>query len=208
MKNLKKDRTVEYGFALKQLPIVEKNNKTLLDIGCIGGQFPWLAASKGYQVTCIDQRTDLKFIKSKEFDFYKADIMKNDISEFGEFDYITLISTIEHIGLSGRYNSIENPDGDLIIMQSLIRFLRKDAVVILTLPIGQEHIMKPHHRVYGENRLNNLLNGYIQIYSEYYIKDDNNEWVQAQRHVAMNEEPTLNPSYYALGCFVLKRFDL
>ena len=111
----------------------------------------------GYDVTAIDLCTDLSttvagchFILS---DFRKAEIQPG-------LDVIVLCSVIEHIGLSGRYGSHEDPDGDVKAMQKVRSLLNPGGLVFLTIPLGTDVVHRPWHRVYGTLRLPQLLRGF------------------------------------------------
>lgn len=57
-------------------------------------------------------------------EFRQTDVMQLDDS--GErFNLVLNCSTIEHVGLGGRYNSTEAPDGDLEAMQEAARVAKK-----------------------------------------------------------------------------------
>ena len=74
--------------------------------------------------------------------------------------------------------------------------------MLLTIPIGQDVISPPLHRVYGKRRLPKLLDGYIIEKEEYWIKNDKNRWILTEKSKALDLEP--NRNFYGLGCFVLQ----
>jgi len=89
-------------------------------------------------------------------------------------------------------------------MELFKRILRKGKIMILTIPVGQDQVYSPLHRVYGEERLPKLLRGWEVLREEYWAKDENNCWNQ----VDMSEALTTKPKgfYYCLGLFVLREW--
>jgi hypothetical protein len=65
-------------------------------------------------------------------------------------------------------------------------------------------------RVYGKQRLPLLVDGYSMVKELYWVKDEQNRWVQSRKKEALDfealagsDDPLRN--VYALGCFVLRR---
>jgi len=52
------------------------------------------------------------------------------------------------------------PDGDLDAMGILRELLAPGGRMILTIPVGRDQICGPYHRIYGEDRLPRLLDGF------------------------------------------------
>ena len=75
--------------------------------------------------------------------------------------------------------------------------------MLLTIPVGKDQVFAPQHRVYGQERLPKLLNGWRVMRSKFWGKDRENRWSAWDEHRALNEEPS--DHYYALGLFVLRR---
>jgi hypothetical protein len=118
---------------------------------------------------------------------------------------------VEHVGLSGRYGINESAtDGDLEVMRRLGRMLKPRGKLLVTLPCGQDLVVSPWHRVYGNDRLPRLLDGF-QIEKElFWVKDAENRWVETDRSTALNFIPGVHPSdphqcSYSLGGFVLRK---
>jgi predicted SAM-dependent methyltransferase len=127
------------------------------------------------------------------------------------FDVVINCSTIEHVGLAGRYNIVKNEsDGDLAAMKKLHGLMRPGGIMILTLPVGQDYTASYLHRVYGNNRLPKLLENYSIVKESYWTKEDLQTWVQVDREKALAYKiPEYNkpedPIIYNIGCFVLKK---
>src|SRR5207245_201498 len=66
------------------------------------------------------------------------------------FDVILNCSTVEHVGIAGRYGVTESAaDGDLAAMTRLRRWLKPGGVMLLTVPVGHDAVFAPLTRVYG-----------------------------------------------------------
>ena len=74
--------------------------------------------------------------------------------------------------------------------------------MLLTIPVGEDTIYYPLHRIYGSQRLPRLLKGWNIIKEEYWMKDNHNLWIQAEKEKAVNL--ITKEHYYGLGLFVLE----
>ena len=68
-----------------------------------------------------------------------------------------VLNLIEHVGLAGRYGSPDDADGDLHAMAKMAGLLKPGGDMVLSIPIGRDAVYAPWHRVYGEQRLPQLL---------------------------------------------------
>jgi SAM-dependent methyltransferase len=193
------DRQIEWSFVISNMPA---GPGKALDFGPGSGSFLGLiAAFRGYKVVAVDLEKinwpyfhpNLKFIQG---DFLKIDF------PLKSFDLIINCSSVEHVGLAGRYGIKENlPDGDLETMAKMRLLLKWKGKMLLTVPIGQDTVFLPFHRVYGKKRLPKLLEGYLIEKKEFWLKNDKNQWILAEEKEALNLIPDRN--FYGLGCFVL-----
>ncbi len=136
---------------------------------------------------------------------HSADILDLPLAQ-EQFDQIINCSTVEHVGLSGRYDSTDHPDGDLRAMEILAGMLAPGGRMILTVPVGQDGVFSPYHRVYGRDRLPALLRPFSAVEEQWWCKDMvRRAWVPTNRERALNEAGS--ESAYALGLFVLSRND-
>ena len=105
----------------------------LLDIGCTESSF----ASKLSQIPTMEVfGVDIRNIKNPSFTFFMEDIT-NTHFENNFFDQITIISTIEHIGLEGYKNTNINFNADLDAMSEIKRILKSTGTLYLTTPFGK-----------------------------------------------------------------------
>lgn len=194
--DLKGEKALDWGWVCVNLP---KSARRGLDIGC--GESPTVPAmlSLGYgEVVAVDLQFPLdKQLKGPHF-------MQGDINELlldPGFDVIVACSAVEHIGLSGRYGSGEDADGDLKAMQRIKTLLSKDGLLILTIPAGKDAVYKPWHRVYGKKRIQELLSGFRINKSAGYVKEPWGPWVKSTLDEALEFPAT--SARYALAQMVL-----
>lgn len=147
------DRYLEYPWAIDNLyPFSGK----ILDIGCAGSMFPLILTSLGYETYGIDIR---EYKPSNIINFTKGDICNSPFKD-GEFDVITAISSIEHIGLGGRYGSKNDENGDYQAMKEIRRILKPYGKLLMTVPFSKRLKITKSHRVYNNDSLNRLLEGF------------------------------------------------
>jgi hypothetical protein len=149
----------------------------------------------GHKVTAVD-------LREIEYQMDGVRFLCADISEMPEsrFDVIMNCSTIEHVGLPDRYGESAKPDGDLETMARLKGFLEPGGMMLLTVPVGIDSVFVPFHRIYGKDRLPELLKHYRLVEEEYWNKDG--QWRQCERAVALSVVGSA--SAYALGLFTLR----
>jgi SAM-dependent methyltransferase len=205
--NLWGDRDVEWTFITAYMP---QGPGEALDFGSGGSSLAFLAARRGYRVVALDLESHTYLWRHPQVEFVQGDLLKLDW-EPERFDLIINCSTVEHVGLVGRFSVTEDrPDGDLEAMAKLNALMKHNAVMLLTIPVGQDAVFVPVHRVYGKERLPRLLDGYEIVFEEFWIKENDNRWVLSDRDTALafkayaysHQDPSYNA--YALGCFVLR----
>src|SRR5437763_231035 len=74
-------------------------------------------------------------------------------------------------GRGGRYRGRDVVDGDLEAMSILGDALAPQGTMIMTVPVGQDLVCAPYHRIYGETRLPKLLAGCEIEEEQYWNKD-------------------------------------
>ncbi len=200
--NLRGDRHIEYSWIVANM---SQGPGKALDFGT-GPAWSWmglLAARKGFQVTAVDiQPADWPYIHPG-FNFVQGDILELNFPPEC-FDLIINCSTVEHVGLAGHYNgSKPRENGDLEAMRLLRNILKQRKHMLMTIPVGQDHVFAPLHRVYGRNRLALLLQGWESLEEEYWIKNGLNRWVCVGKDQALGAETS--ERCYGLGLFVLRR---
>jgi SAM-dependent methyltransferase len=200
------DRTIEWSYIAARLPV---GPASVLDFGCGDGSVSIHAVQKGCTVLALDLQPGPFAWSHPQVEIRSGDLLKLSLPEHS-FDVILNCSTVEHVGLSGRYGvALEETDGDLAAMKKLRTLMKPSGKMIMTIPCGRDATITPWHRVYGAERLPRLLDGYHIEEQVYWVKRPDNRWYLAERESAMAYVPTGHPTRgngcsYALGCFVLR----
>lgn len=204
-RNLLGDRDVENSWVASQMTGA---GGEALDFGSGRSFLGFVAAQRGYNVTALNLEPVDWMYAHPGLRFVQGDILTTDFPD-QHFDLIINCSTVEHVGLAGRYgvNEVQS-DGDLEAMQRLARFLKKNGTMLLTIPVGRDAVFAPMCRVYGEIRLKPLLAAYDVRREQYWIKNDSNKWEICDKQAALDYQALASSSdpaqcTYALGCFVL-----
>ncbi len=203
--NLMGDRDVEWSWIAARLP---SGPGDALDFGAGCGLPALMAAQRGFNVTAVDlQPQDWPFAHPR-LRFLQGDILDLPLPE-SAFDLVINCSTVEHVGLAGRYGIAESlPDGDLAAMARLRALMRPTGTMLLTIPLGRDAVFAPRCRIYGAKRLPLLLAGYSAVEELYWCKDERNRWTISGRGTALDfvaVADSLDPleNRCALGCFRL-----
>ena len=202
--NLSGDRDVEWGWTVAHIP---DQPGRVLDLGPATATTPMIAGFKASTVTALDLEPPSPSAMSfavLNVTYIKGDILFGGLPA-GQFDTIINCSTTEHIGLSGRYGSTEDPEGDLKAMAIMrARMAGPQARMIFTIPVGRDSVERPYHRIYGPERLPRILSGFRVVKEAYYAKPSPpNIWRPVAKDVALAVKGS--SSFYALGLFVLAK---
>jgi len=204
---LKGDRDTEYGWLRAQLP---KGTGRVLDFGP-EGKAPTVAFAlqQGYRVDGVGLEPVTTAYDAR-FHPFQGDLLEADLP--GPYDWVVNVSTIEHVGLAGRYGVVyPYKDGDLAAMARLRDLMHDNSHQVLVLPVGRDSVIAPWHRVYGTYRLPLLLRGYEVLAEQYWMKkrDDDSVYRPCLKANALNCPPVYGPpNYYAIGGLVLKKAAL
>ncbi len=198
--NLKGDRDIEHSWITANMP---DGPGLALDFGCGPFSLGLSAARKGFSVTAIDLEPVIWYFEHPSVKFLQGDIIKLTLPS-DHYDLIINCSSIEHVGLAARYGVTEShSDGDIEAMAILKNLLKPGKVMLLTIPVGRDRVFNPLHRVYGQDRLPKLLEGWKIQKNEFWVKNSLNRWIAVEKSVALNIEPVEH--CYGLGLFVLTR---
>jgi SAM-dependent methyltransferase len=200
------DREVEWSFIASRLP---EGPGRLLNFGASCGNLSILAAQRGFSVLAVDLGPERFPWKHPGVEFLQADVLQAELPR-ESFDVVLNCSSVEHVGLPGRYGvAAEENNGDLQAMGEFREVLKPAGMMLMTIPCGRDAVIAPWHRVYGQERLPKLLAGYEAAEECYWVKHRDNRWHPCEREKALAFRPTSHPSSpslcsYALGCFVLR----
>ena len=127
------------------------------DVAIIGSVVPWYEAivlSFDGKPTTIEYNkivTDHPLLEVMTVEEYAKTPRK--------FDVVLSVSSLEHDGL-GRYGDPINPDGDIQWMRQAKGMLKEGGLLILSIPVGKDHLFWNAHRQYGEKRINKIFEGW------------------------------------------------
>ncbi|HSV74205.1 MAG TPA: DUF268 domain-containing protein [Chthonomonadales bacterium] len=196
--NLEGDRDVEYTFIAAHMP---QGPGEAIEVGCGASYLSLLAARCGFRARAVDLLPIRQPYVHDDLALVQGDFVTLS-PPAGGYSLVINCSVVEHIGLT-RYGDGAAPEGDIEAMAYLLASMRTGATMLLTIPVGRDAVVAPYHRVYGPQRLPRLLAGYERARTEYWAKDADNRWVQASEEAALATEASA--TYYALGCFVLRK---
>ncbi len=175
-------RIVEYPYVIERLHDLEPGR--VLDVGATDtGNFlaPTLVAM-GWEVWGIDVRPFS--LELADFHSVVGDIRATPFAD-GFFDVAYCVSTIEHVGLSGRYGvRVEDPDGDITAAREIRRTVRAGGRFILTIPYGVGGIVKPAERIYDRARLERLTEGWETVHRRFHHLDREGRWHEVEEAAA------------------------
>jgi SAM-dependent methyltransferase len=191
------DRDIEWAWTLAH---VRPGPARVLDFGSGNGMMALGAAFAGDNVVAVDLEPE-----QYPFDPWRIEYVQGDFNELElepqSFDQIINCSSVEHVGLAGRFGAEDEPDGDLRAMEKMARILKPDGSMVLTIPIGRDAVHAPLHRIYGEERLPRLLDHWQVREENYWAKPASDRYEPVTREEAL--AVVGSASYYALGLFLV-----
>jgi SAM-dependent methyltransferase len=207
VKNIDGERHVEWSFLGSVMP---DGPGEAIDFGCENGYMSLLAAEKGFHVLAVDLEQQNFAFQHPKINFQLGDFLKLDLPE-NHFDLIVNCSSVEHVGVAGRYGiAVQQDEGDLEALRKFARVLKPSGLLIMTAPCGMDAVMAPWCRVYGPERLPRLLSPLRLEKERFWVKDEENRWTEVGRETALKFQPRHDPANphgcsYALGGFVLRK---
>ena len=167
--NRLENRVYEYSFVLPRIIRLEAGR--LLDIGCVArmNMIPAVICDVGWLVWGIDTR-DYRY-EHCNFEFIKGDI--RGLAGFQDFfDVVTAVSTIEHIGIRGRYGVKDrDKSGDIKAIDQAHRILKSGGKLLLTLPTGEKTSITNLEKIYAPQDVRTLLSAWDITYFESITND-------------------------------------
>ena len=197
------DRGIEHAFVVKNLVHLDKKEyQKVLDVGSYCSPLTSIVREIGFDVDSLDMARSPYSYEGVRF--LQGDFLAMELGE-SSYDVVVLCSTVEHIGLKGRYGSDEVIDGDLIAIDKVYQILRPGGLLIMTVPFGQEQVIRPYHRVYSRDGrlLARVSEGFDLLQKEFYKNNDDNVWTKCSENEAGNTVPS--KSNYSLGLFAFEK---
>jgi SAM-dependent methyltransferase len=196
------ERAIEYPWVYKN--IADLKNRRVLDVG----------AKEGLPTTDlllenqnIVYTIDINASSSREkgnLIAVKGDIISTSFED-GFFDAVIVVSTLEHIGVAGRYGiSDSNELGDFQAMQEIFRVLKPEGRVLVTVPYGLGRSL-PLNRLYDISRIEKLFKDFEIITCQYFrFEPKYKMWFEVPEALAASNDWDHEP-WYALACFCAKK---
>jgi SAM-dependent methyltransferase len=191
------ERAIEYPWVYKRVSGLR--DCRILDVGAREGSPVADLLVGRNDVYAIDPNA------SHPYNHGRLTVLKGDIRatsfDPGFFDAVIAVSTLEHIGVPGRYGVTKlDEGGDLAAMREIGRVLRPGGVVLITVPYGTGRSL-PLNRLYDAKRFRELLTGYDLVEEEYFrYLPQYGLWVSVAEAVAADTNWDIDP-WYALACF-------
>ena len=177
------ERPIELSFTLRALR--EIYPRRILDVGSGLSSFPHLLANCGFLVTAIDNKDSYwNFMEMHNRHFY---IINDDITSSNinyKFDFITCISTLEHI----EYHNAA--------MRNMSNLIKDSGHIVLTFPYNEGNYIKNVYELEGADYGKDL--SYIcQIFSRKQI----NKWIEDNKLeiIEMEYWQVFDGEYWAFG---------
>ncbi len=199
------ERSVEYDWVLENLPSPKGK---LLDIGSGVSYFPHKLLYEGFEVYSLEVQKPI--VQKSRITFKQGDTRETGFDkEF--FDVITLVSTLEHIGL-GFYDDPVYPDGDFKTIKEIERILKRGGLLILTTPFSERYL-ESWQRIYDHERLEKLTEGF-NLVKEIFFAKKGRRWILANRKEAeragvwklpVRKEGKVGYASRAIACLVLEK---
>jgi SAM-dependent methyltransferase len=205
--NIWGERNVEWAFLSAEMP---SGPGEAIEFGCEQGYMSLLAAQKGFHVIANDLQEQFFTWQHPSVEFQQGDFLQLGLPR-NHFDLAINCSSVEHVGVAGRYGiEVDQDEGDIEVMERLANILKPGGLLLMTAPCGRDTVMAPWCRVYGARRLSKLFAPFRMVKESYWIKNGQNRWVATARDTALDFKPVYDANdphgcAYALGCFVLSK---
>jgi SAM-dependent methyltransferase len=205
--NIVGERNVEWSFLSAEMP---SGPGQAIEFGCEQAYMSLLAAQRGFHVIANDLQPQAFTWTHPGVEFMLGDLLNLPLPT-NHFDLAINCSSVEHVGVAGRYGiDVEQDDGDIDVMNRLAQILRPGGTLLMTSPCGNDAVLKPWCRVYGTQRLPRLFAAFTVAKQQFWTKNQTNQWQSCTREKALAFEPRNDAAdpqgcAYALGCFVLRK---
>jgi len=172
----------------------------VLDFGSGNGMLALGASFAANDAVAVDLEPEQYLFRGHDIEYIQADFNTFDLDP-GSFDQILNCSSIEHVGIAGRYGSSDERDGDLLAMEKMVALLKPGGNMVLSIPVGLDAVCPPWHRIYGKERLPQLLERWAIQRESYWAKVESDQYEPVIREQALIDQGS--PTYYALGLYVV-----
>lgn len=192
------DRYLEYPWLLENIKITSGR---ILDVGSTASNMLYNFLPKEVEINSIDLNT--KPIESDSIKFTVGDIRKTNYED-NYFDLVSCISTLEHIGVSGRYGSDEDLEGDLKAVKEMSRIVKPGGTILITVPYGARDVL-PINKLYNKERIGELFKGFSSVEIEYKKYFEQFHLWLATDEVEASKTDMIKDRWYAIAFVKVKK---
>jgi SAM-dependent methyltransferase len=193
-------RDVEYDFAYRN---IFGNGLKILDIGGADSLLSLTLAKRGFKVTVYDFRGNPE--SHPNLTCVEGDFLENKLPD-NSFDYIILVSTIEHVGF-GSYLAPHYEDGDMRTIAEVKRLLSENGRAILTFPFtGKHRVIEGFERWYDVDRVKQLFQGMYILKEEHWVPETKflGHWVNWRPGTLLEAQTSIEKcNYQSVACYVV-----
>ena len=180
------ERIIEYKWIINELS--DKRGK-LLDAGSTINFKTIIDHLNNFDVTIQTLFPEKNNFSSNSVSYVYSDL-KECIFKENCFDYITCISTLEHVGFNNnhynyfknkKYEILENdPKSYLDVIKNFKSILKNDGELYLTLPFGKKQIFN-HLQQFDSDEIKKLIDTFApRSHSKYYYIYKNFKWTECE----------------------------
>ncbi len=198
------ERIVEIAFVHKNMPI-DGHGKCVLEFGCSRSDLAIQLASLGYEVVGID-------LRHYPFSHPRLNFHQKNILQFEEerkFDFITAISTLEHIGL-GAYGEDHNQSDLYRVISKLQKLLKLDGKIIFTVPIGKSY-KDEFLRSFTNDEILKLFNELKLTNQAFFYRRAYKYWnpcnIESTKNISNARSDRGLTGINCVGCFVFSKLE-
>jgi SAM-dependent methyltransferase len=178
------ERVVEYPLTFQALPV---ESTLILDIGSGNSPLPYHLACLGHTVHAVDI---LPYpLQHPNIQQVRCDAMRLPYDD-ETFSYVTAISSLEHFGLGGYGDPVEE-DAPFRARDEIRRVLKKGGKLIISLPVGRESealkTKKSNYTVFVPSLLSRFVEDFKVIQQRFYQHVEHN-WMSCTEKVAFSRD--------------------
>lgn len=195
------ERAIEYLWVCARLRDLRAGQ--ILDVGCKEG-LPTTEILRRWNFVYGIEPNISEQISGENYCILPGDIRSTEFPDCS-MDAVVAISTLEHIGVAGRYGVTENDEtGDYRAAAEIHRILKRGGGFYGSVPFGRG-TSRPLNRLYDAGRLLGVLTGfqlvdlaYFKYYEEYGL------WLEVDASAAELNDWDTEP-WYSLACFFARK---
>ncbi len=157
------ERVAEIPFVIRSLSL--PRGSLILDVGSRWSLLPLFLTALGYRTVALDLAEIPAQVRGPWI--VRADIRRPPFRA-GMFDGVTVVSTLEHIGI-GAYDTRRNLNDDLVVMRAIRELMKPGGTLVLTVPFGRPAVGR-RQRVYDLQRIEVLSQRWIRDAITFYVR--------------------------------------